>query len=135
MAERVVAKSVKKSTESEKKINHYTRKRITHLFGCLRQRRKNLMSKYIYEGTSHKCGPELSSDACLCALHLLWYYINHSNLKQMKNYRPLKKEKPTYYHLNPLLYTMVPRTVCKLNIFTNQIEYVRELQPNRLYEY
>jgi hypothetical protein len=121
MVELLVAKSVKKSTESEKKINHDTRKMIIHLFGCSAQQWKILMSKYMYKH----------------CVRLLWHYINHSNLKQMKNYRPLNptKEKPTYYHLNPLLYTMVPRTVCKLNVFTNQIEYVRELQPNRLYEY
>jgi len=141
MVERAFAKSVKaKEPENTERRKNRASIRImtTRLLGCSAQQWKILMSKYIYKVTVHKCGPELSlSDSCFCALRLLWYYLKHSNLKQMKNYRPLStsKEKPIYYHLNPLLYAMVPKTVCKLNIFTNQIEHVRELQPNRLYEY
>jgi hypothetical protein len=42
-------------------------------------------------------------------------------------------EKPDFFYLNPLLYPMVKRTV-PLKIL-NQIVWVEELQPNKLYEW
>ena len=44
-------------------------------------------------------------------------------------------EKPEYFHLNPLRYPMVRKTVPTLNVFTNQIVWIRKWVPNRYYEH